>query len=44
MNTTEVEIAALKETTEKMSEAFRELSDLQLVMIGGGAGGETILA
>jgi hypothetical protein len=43
MNTTEIEIAVIKETAAEQSEAaVRELNQLQLVMIGGGAG-ETIL-
>jgi len=43
MNTTELEIAVLKEVAAAQTEAaVRELNELQLAMIGGGAG-ETIL-
>ena len=43
MNTTELEMAVIKEITEEQTAAaLRELNQLQLAMIGGGAG-ETIL-
>jgi hypothetical protein len=44
MNTTELEIAVIQEVTaEQTKAALKELNQLQLAMIGGGAG-ETILA
>jgi hypothetical protein len=44
MNTTDVEIAAVEQTTvEKTTMAMRELRELQLVAAGGGGCGETIL-
>jgi hypothetical protein len=44
MERAQKEIAAIEQTLADVEEAqVRELSDLQLALVGGGGGGETIL-